>query len=67
VAGILSYCSHHPIEIGLRIPVAVIRSDLNREGLTSLVRDEMDENPQEWLHESLEDAVTAIDRKLAGE
>lgn len=41
-------------------PTAVVVSDRCREGLTSLVQDEMDEEPEEWLFESLELACQAV-------
>jgi hypothetical protein len=47
-------------------PLAVVVSDLNREGLVSLVRDELQEQPDELLFESIEDAARALDDKLAG-
>lgn len=62
MAGVLFYCSNHPIETCQRIPVAVVTSELNREGLTSLVRDEMRQAPDDWLTNSLEDAISTIER-----
>ncbi len=62
MADVLFYCSNHPIEACQRIPVVVITSELNREGLTSLVRDEMRETPDDWLTNSLEDAISTIER-----
>lgn len=41
-------------------PIAIVISDLNREGLTSLVSDEMLANPEKWLFESIEKAKRAI-------
>lgn len=43
-------------------PVAVVVSDLNREGLTSLVEEEIPGRPEDWLFESIEEAVAAVDR-----
>lgn len=64
MAGVLFYCSNHPIETGVRIPVAVITSELNLEGLTSLVRDEMLESTDDWLFDDLTAAVDSIKTRL---
>jgi|GEM_PF-3623510 len=50
---------------GGAFPVVVIVSDLNREGLTSLVRDEMFEKPEEWLAETEEAALRLMKTKLS--
>jgi hypothetical protein len=42
------------------LPTAVIASERNREGLTSLVIQEMRSNPTEWLFESLDQALDAV-------
>jgi hypothetical protein len=42
-------------------PKAMVISDLNREGLKSLVRDEMGVKPESLLFESVEDAIGARD------
>lgn len=42
------------------LPTAVVVSDLNREGLTSLVRDEMLADPSEWLFDTLEEALARV-------
>ena len=63
MAGVLFYCSNHPIETGLKIPVAVITSELNVDGLASLVRDEMQERPEDWLFADLETAVDSVQRR----
>ena len=65
MAGVLFYCSNHPINTGLKIPVAVITSELNCEGLTSLVVDEMRECPGDWLFADLNAAVDSLTRRLA--
>jgi len=65
MAGLLFYCSNHPIETGLKIPVAVVTSKLNRDGLTSLVRDEMLLSPDDWLFADLDAAVSYIQCRLA--
>ncbi len=49
-----------------QFPLAVVVSDLNREGLTSLVREQMHREPHDLLYESLEDAVRALDERLVG-
>lgn len=54
-----------PMEwFGGEFPVAIITSELNREGLTSLVRDEMLREPSDWLSDSEETALTLIQSKL---
>lgn len=45
-------------------PTAVVVSDLNREGLTSLVIQEMFASPEDWLFDTVEDAITAVDRRV---
>ncbi len=65
MAGVLFYCSNHPIETGLKIPVAVVTSDLNLDGLTSLVRDEMLECTTDWLFADLNAAISSIQYRLA--
>ena len=47
-------------------PAVVVVSDLNREGLASLVEQEMFEQPGDWLFESVEEAVSAVDRHVTG-
>ncbi len=47
----------------INAPAAVIVSDLNRVGLTSLVKLEMGEEPDELLFNSLEEALVAVDRQ----
>jgi len=64
MAGVLFYCSNHPIETGLKIPVAVITSELNAEGLTSLVRDEMHERPEDWLFADLDAAIASVQSRM---
>ncbi|HYP99929.1 MAG TPA: hypothetical protein VER96_14735 [Polyangiaceae bacterium] len=49
-----------------RLPFAVLVSDLNREGLTSLVEDEMGGEVASTLYESFSDAASALDRQLLG-
>jgi hypothetical protein len=49
-----------------RFPLAVVVSDLNREGMTSLVRDEMRLDPTALLFESVDEAAAALDRALEG-
>ncbi len=65
MAGVLFYCSNHPIETGLKIPVAVVTSNLNRDGLTSLVLDEMLQSPDNWLFADLDAAINSIQHRLA--
>lgn len=43
---------------------AVVVSDLNRNGLTSLLRDELFLHPSEIFFESLEEALTAMQTKV---
>ena len=47
----------------LSFPTAVIVSELNRTGMTSLVKDEMGKSPDDLLFETLEDALAAVDRQ----
>ncbi|MEM1354473.1 MAG: hypothetical protein AAGC44_06475 [Planctomycetota bacterium] len=49
---------------GEDFPTAAVVSDLNREGLTSLVEYEMQEDPAKWLFSSIGEAVKAIDTTL---
>jgi hypothetical protein len=42
------------------IPTRVVVSDHCREALTSLVRDEMQDEPERWLFDTLENAVAAV-------
>jgi hypothetical protein len=48
-------------------PLAIVVSDLNREGLTSLVAQEMLAQPGDWLFESVEGAVAATDRAFVAQ
>lgn len=45
----------------IAFPLAVVISDKNRVGLTSLVREEMGQSPDEILFETLNDAFTAVE------
>jgi hypothetical protein len=45
-------------------PVVYAVSDLNRTGLTSLLRDEMDLDPSLYLFENLEEAVTTASARI---
>lgn len=49
-----------------RFPLAVLTSALCREGLTSLIREELQADPAEILFDSIEEATAALDRALAG-
>lgn len=44
----------------VEFPLAAVVSNLNRDGLTSLIKDEMDGNPEEVLFESLDDAQARV-------
>jgi len=44
-------------------PTAVVVSDLNRVGLTSLVVREMGRDPQDLLFDSIDEAVSALDQQ----
>jgi hypothetical protein len=48
------------------IPLAVIVSELNRDGLASLLREQMHEDPSALLYESIDDAFGALDKRLLG-
>jgi hypothetical protein len=46
-------------------PTAVLASELNREGLTSLITHEMEgESPAKWLYETLEGAMSALEEEI---
>ncbi len=49
---------------GGEFPVAVVTSELNQAGLTSLVRDEMSSDPAEWLTNSEEEAIALLESKF---
>jgi hypothetical protein len=49
---------------GGEFPLVVITSDLNRDGLTSLLRDEMLSEPAEWLSQSEDEAIALIRSKF---
>jgi len=53
----------HGRYINAVFPTGVIVSDRNREGLTSFVRQELDEDPAKWLFESLADALRAVEER----
>jgi hypothetical protein len=53
-------------DLPARIPLAVVASDANREGLLSLVDDEMDLKPADILYDSIADAARALDVQLVG-
>ncbi|HEY3320970.1 MAG TPA: hypothetical protein VGP72_10935 [Planctomycetota bacterium] len=44
-----------------QLPLAVVVSELNRAGLTSLIRDELFGKPEQWLCDSLEAALAMLD------
>jgi hypothetical protein len=48
----------------LKLPFSVIVSDKNRDGLTSLFRQELKTDPEAFLFEKLEEAVDAVDCRL---
>jgi hypothetical protein len=48
------------------LPTAVAVSDRSRDGLTSLVRKEMFDNPGKWLFESVKQAIEAVDHAVRG-
>jgi hypothetical protein len=66
------YKAVHPMrvvfsaDLPARIPLAVVASDANREGLLSLVDDEMDLKPADILYDSIADAARALDAQLVG-
>ncbi len=47
-----------------RFPIVAVVSPLNRDGLTSLFRDEMSMDPSDVLFESLDEAVAAVEAYL---
>jgi hypothetical protein len=44
-------------------PTVVIVSDKCRKGLTSLIKEEMQANPADWLFEDFESALEAVDQQ----
>jgi len=42
-------------------PFALIISDINRKGLTSLIKEEMMEEPKDFLFETLDEALIRVD------
>jgi len=47
-------------------PVAIVVSDLCRAGITSLLAEMMNKDPAALLHDTLEGAFAALERKLEG-
>jgi hypothetical protein len=67
------YEPHRPVrrafggeEVPMEFPLAVVVSDLNRDGLESLVRDEMHLDPRTLLFDSQEVAARVLDQALEG-
>jgi hypothetical protein len=67
------YEPHYPIRAAFggdktpkEFPMAVVTSDLNREGLESLVRDYMNRDPAPLLYQSFDAAVRYLDDLLKG-
>jgi hypothetical protein len=54
-------CSGQDLLLNQPVPTAVVVSDRNVQGLTSLVLDEMLSDPKKWLFTSLESALSSID------
>jgi hypothetical protein len=50
-----------PFDAHEYLPIVAVVSDLNREGLTSLMRDEAEIDPATVLFESMEDALARLD------
>ena len=44
-------------------PTAIVISDRNREGLTSLISQELFADPEKWLFDSLETAMQAVEEQ----
>lgn len=49
---------------GDEFPIAIVASDLNRVGLTSLLQDEMDCEVSTWLSDSEDGAIALLQTKL---
>lgn len=49
--------------IDASFPTAVIISERNREGLTSLIREEMFCEPSDWLFDTIEEAMGAVEKQ----
>ena len=45
-------------------PTAVITSELNRKALTSLLRDEMFQEPGHWLYDTIEEALASVESQM---
>ena len=59
-------CAGHQHYVDSDLPLAVVVSDLNREGLTSLVTDEMQSDPSKLLFETMETAIHFLDGAASG-
>jgi len=57
------FCAGQGQYINAEFPTAVVVSNLNREGLTSLVEMEMRAKVTDWLFGSLTEAFDAVDQK----
>ena len=53
-------CAGDNIFIDGSFPTAIVVSELNREGLTSLLQDEMQQDPNEWLFDSIDHALASF-------
>jgi hypothetical protein len=49
--------------IDAQFPTAIIVSPRNRDGLTTLIRDEIWQDPADWLFDTMEDAILTVRRK----
>ena len=54
---------HRVNDKNINAPTAIIVSNLNRLGLTSLVKQEMDGKPERLLFSSFEEALAAVDKQ----
>lgn len=61
MTGVL--CVGQDYYVNAEFPTTVVVSDRCRDGLTSLVRDELDKDPKQWLFESLREAIDAAQAK----
>lgn len=58
------YQTLSPTRDSYQYPVAIVVSDLNRKGLTSLVAQELRKRPEDFLFDTLESAVVSVGVRL---
>ncbi len=48
-----------------KLPTAVVTSDRNRAGLSTMLESDKSEDPQAWLYETMSEAVAAAAKQIA--